>query len=257
MLREILCLALCLISGVHGYWKPSPGTTFQWQLQGTIDLHVSASVFDIDLFDAKDSDISYLKSHGEKVICYFSAGSHENWRNDVSSVPSGDIGNKLDGWAGEHWWDITSSAVHHVIQKRLDLAKSRGCDAVEPDNVDGYANNNGLGLSKTDQITFNKWLASEAHHRGLSVGLKNAVDLIDSLESSFDWAINEECLSYDECGGYKRFLDHHKAVFHVEYVDHHSQGSAKKNSVCHDSNRPSGFTTLIKDWDLTSWRLTC
>ena len=48
-----------------------------------------------------------------------------------------------------------------------------------------------------------------------------------------------------------------QAVFHVEYVDHHSQGSSKQQSVCNDSRRPSGFTTLIKDWDLTAWRLTC
>ena len=48
-----------------------------------------------------------------------------------------------------------------------------------------------------------------------------------------------------------------QAVFHVEYVDQHSQGSSKRQSVCNDSRRPSGFTTLIKDWDLTAWRLTC
>ena len=50
---------------------------------------------------------------------------------------------------------------------------------------------------------------------------------------------------------------HTQAVFHVEYVDHHSQGSSKRQSVCHNRHRPSGFTTLIKDWDLTAWRLTC
>lgn len=48
-----------------------------------------------------------------------------------------------------------------------------------------------------------------------------------------------------------------KAVFHVEYVDNQSQGAAKKASVCSSSGRPSGFSTLIKQWDLDSWRLTC
>ena len=52
-----------------------------------------------------------------------------------------------------------ASSVRHVISGRLDLARSRGCDAVEPDNVDGYSNNNGLGLSKSDQLDFNRWLA--------------------------------------------------------------------------------------------------
>lgn len=42
---------------------------------------------------------------------------------------------------------------------RLDKAVSRGCDGVEPDNVDGYSNHNGLGLTASDQLAYNKWLA--------------------------------------------------------------------------------------------------
>ena len=57
-------------------------------------------------------------------------------------------------------------------------------------------------------------MVSEAHDRGLSVGLKNAVDLIAALEPSFDFAINEECLEYHECGGYQHFLDHNKVRQH-------------------------------------------
>lgn len=46
------------------------------------------------------------------------------------------------------------------MRRRLDKAVSRGCDGVEPDNVDGYTNHNGLGLTAADQLTYNKWLAS-------------------------------------------------------------------------------------------------
>ena len=61
MLVVALSTLLCLMSGIHGYWTPHPGTSFQWQLSNQIDLNVAAEVFDIDLFDAKDSDISYLQ----------------------------------------------------------------------------------------------------------------------------------------------------------------------------------------------------
>lgn len=44
--------------------------------------------------------------------------------------------------------------------RRLDKAMTRGCDGVEPDNVDGYTNHNGLGLTAADQLSYNKWLAS-------------------------------------------------------------------------------------------------
>ena len=37
-----------------------------------------------------------------------------------------------------------------VVEARLDLAVERGCDAVEPDNVDGWANDNGLALNATE-----------------------------------------------------------------------------------------------------------
>ena len=49
------------------------------------------------------------------------------------------------------------------MQRRLDRAVSRGCDGVEPDNVDGYSNHNGLGLTAADQLTYNKWLARGGH----------------------------------------------------------------------------------------------
>lgn len=44
--------------------------------------------------------------------------------------------------------------------RRLDKAVTRGCDGVEPDNVDGYTNHNGLGLTAADQLSYNIWLAS-------------------------------------------------------------------------------------------------
>nr|KAG5714273.1 hypothetical protein BaRGS_018490 [Batillaria attramentaria] len=200
LLRTVFSL-LCLVVPALGWVPLTPGMTFQWQLQGTIDTTVNADVFDVDLFDASTSVINTLKSNGKVVICYFSAGSYENWRSNVSGVPSSALGNPLDGWAGEKWWDIRVTAVRDVIISRLNEAQNKGCDAVEPDNVDGYQNSNGLGLSQADQLDFNKWMAVEARKRCLSVGLKNAVDLLNDLEPYFDWALNEECLDYNECSG--------------------------------------------------------
>ena len=68
--------------------------------------------------------------------------------------------------------------------------------------MDGYANANGLGLTAADQLNYNRFLASAAHARGLSVGLKNDIDQIDALVDPttvggtdfFDWALNEQCV---------------------------------------------------------------
>src|SRR5262249_22171337 len=121
-------------------WTPKVTDTWQWQLTGTIDTKYNVNVYDIDLFDAPDSVIATLHNAGRHVVCYFSAGSAENWRPDYSKFKSSDLGNPLDGWAGEKWVDTRSANVRSIMAARLDLAKTRGCDGVEPDNVDGYQN---------------------------------------------------------------------------------------------------------------------
>src|SRR4030067_2529778 len=61
-------------------WRPAPGTTWQWQLTGTIDTPFDVQMYDIDLFDTPQSTIELLHTDGRSAICYFSAGSWEEWR---------------------------------------------------------------------------------------------------------------------------------------------------------------------------------
>jgi hypothetical protein len=52
----------------------------------------------------------------------------------------------------------------------------------------------------------------------MSVALKNDIDQISSLCSIFDFALNEECFDYDECGDLATyFVKNNKAVFQMEY----------------------------------------
>ncbi|CAF3429747.1 unnamed protein product [Rotaria sp. Silwood1] len=94
------------------------------------------------------------------------------------------------------------------MRDRLDLAKNKSCDGVEPDNIDVYTQMNGGGFRITyrDQLTYNIWLAQEAHARDLSIGLKNDVDQVRDLVSYFDWAINEQCWEYNECNTLQPFI---------------------------------------------------
>jgi len=97
-----------------------------------------AQTIDVDLFDTEKSFISSLKANGKKVICYFSAGSREDWRPDANEFRPSDYKLPLNGWPGEHWLDVQSANVLNIMKKRIDLAAEKGCDAVDPDNVDGY-----------------------------------------------------------------------------------------------------------------------
>ena len=232
------------------WWRPAPGTSWQWQLSGTIDTTVNASMYDIDLFDTQQSIIDELHTRGRTVICYFSAGSYENWRPDAHQYPASVLGKDLDGWPDEKWLDIRAIALlGPIIEARLDLAVSKKCDGVEPDNVDGYANDTGFPLSAADQLAFNRWLAVQAHARGLSIGLKNDLDQVTELVADFDWALNEQCFQYDECDTLLPFVQAGKAVFGVEY-------SGNTTDFCPQANA-NNFDWLQKKMDLDAWRVPC
>ncbi len=152
-------------------WQPPPGTTWQWQLKETIDTSFDVAMYDIDLFDAPQATIAQLHSDGRIVICYFSAGSWENWRDDAGAFPEALLGSPLDGWPDEKWLDIRQiDQLAPVMKARLDLAVTKQCDGVEPDNVDGYTNDSGFPLTGEDQLVFNRWLVEQAHSRGGSLG---------------------------------------------------------------------------------------
>ncbi len=109
----------------------------------------------------------------------------------------------------------------------------------------------GFPLSAATQLDYNGFLATAAHARNLSVGLKNDLDQIGDLLSQFDWALDEECFTYDECDLLTPFIDAGKAVFQVEY------GAASlADTICPQANLLD-FDTLIKNLDLDAWRVAC
>jgi len=200
-------------------------------------------MYDIDLFDNTAATIQKLHSDGRFVVCYFST-QYENWRPDAASFTSAVLGKNLDDWAGEKYVDIRSPVVRSIMTSRMALAVSKGCDGVEPDNVDGYQSSTGFPITAADQLDFNKFIASAAHAVGLSVGLKNDVDQATSLEPYFDWALNEQCKEYGECDTLDAFITSGKAVFNTEY-------SGSGSSVC-PYMVGIKFSSLVKTLDLTA-----
>ena len=200
--------------------RPALKPLSSWQIQysGVVDLSHNVDVYNIDLFDIGEGAIAELHARDIFVMCYFSAGSLENWRPDAGRFPREVIGKPLEGWPGEFWLDIRNiQALGPVMASRLDLAVERGCDGVDPDNVNGYTNDTGFNLKYEDQLAYNFFLASASHSRNLQVGLKNDLEQVPDLLTSFDWAINEECFTYDECELLLPFVDNGKPVFVIEY----------------------------------------
>ena len=260
MLLLLVFLVILVAGGIYWYftkrqqptgeiWQPKPGTTWHWQLTGRIDTSLDVDMYDIDLFDTPKFIIEELQADGKVVICYFSAGSFEPWRSDARDFPDIVIAGKMQHW-NEWWLDIREiDVLRDIMTKRMDLAVEKGCDGVEPDNVDAYSNRSGRPLQAEDQLRYNKMLAQEAHKRGLSIGLKNDLEQVIELEPYFDWALNEECISYQECEKLLPFIEAGKAVFGAIY-EHRAE------DFC-DYTNSLGYSFWQKTYDLDASGISC
>jgi hypothetical protein len=231
-------------------WHPMPGTSWQIQYTGDLDTSLEVQMYDLDLFDTPQSLVEQLHSAGSKVVCYFSAGSWESWRPDAGQFPDSVKGNGLQGWPGEKWLDVRQlDVLGPLMAARLNLAAQTGCDGVDPDNVDGYSNDTGFPLSYQDQLTFNTWLANQAHDRGLAVGLKNDLDQVEDLLPHFEWALNEQCFQYNECNRLLPFIQAGKPVFGIEYQGNPAVFCPMANAL--------NFDVLKKNLELDAWMISC
>lgn len=248
-------LAACLIGlaaspAAADRWDPPAQVTWQWQLSGRLDTSLDVDVYDVDLFETDAATVAQLRADGRRTICYVSAGSWERYRPDRDAFPAADLGRPLDGYPDERWLDVRDiPGLAPVMRARLDLCREKGFDAVELDNVDGYVNASGFPLSASDQLAYNRFLAGEAHARGLAVALKNDLDQVAELEPDFDLAINEQCFQYRECDGLEPFVDAGKPVLHVEY-------KLKPAKFCSKA-RALGFSSMRKRVSLDAYRRPC
>lgn len=126
-------------------WQPAVNSTWQIVLEEPVKIssqnkttEPDVDIFDIDLFSNSNETIHLLKDLNKKVVCYFSAGSYEPYRPDSAQFQQSIMGKPLDGWDDEKWIDIRSDSVRNIMVERIKLAKEKGCDAVDPDNVDAY-----------------------------------------------------------------------------------------------------------------------
>jgi hypothetical protein len=256
---RFFALALLLASiapAAAQHWQPTAGTTFAIILSTAPDeVTTDAEAVDIDLFEAKRSTVRDLTGQGKRVICYMSAGSWENWRSDKNDFPPEVIGRPLDGWPGERYLDIRAlDVIGPIMKARLDMCKEKGFDAVDPDNVDAYeiGNRTGFPIRRADAIRYMRFLAREAHRRGLAIGLKNATSISDDVLDVMDFAVTEDCFDQGWCRDSKNFIDAGKPVFAIEYTDN---GIAFAD-FCRQASR-LGLSPLLKRRNLDAWERRC
>ncbi|OCL07905.1 glycoside hydrolase family 114 protein, partial [Glonium stellatum] len=216
-----------------------------------------APVFDVDMHDTDIQTIAGLKTLGKIVVCYFSAGTYEPWRDDAGSFLPSDLGLALEGWPDERWLKLSSPNVRSIMTARIKRAAGKGCDAIDPDNTDGYSNKNGLNLQKNDSIDFIKFLASTASSQGLQIGLKNSLEIIPDVMSLVQFAVNEQCALNVECDDYNDFTAAGKPVFHIEYPNKIPQVPDQDRKNDCQGHGIEKFSTVLKNKTLNGWVEYC
>ena len=200
-----------------GMWKPTADKPLKlgWILEGAVNLNnlqtknllgtpiPEADVYDIDGEYNTAATVQALHNKGKKVICYIDAGVYEDYRGDAAAfkaITPKIWGNKDNGWNGSYWLDIRRiDELAPIMKARIQMCKDKGFDSIEPDEMVNYTNNPGFPLTYAHQLAYNKAVASWAHAIGISIGLKDDHEQAHDLVNDFDWMLDEECWSYDEC----------------------------------------------------------
>ncbi|KAF2799365.1 glycoside hydrolase family 114 protein [Melanomma pulvis-pyrius CBS 109.77] len=201
------------------------GTTWDIVLKVVLPLadlqKTKVQALDIDLFDNTEGGKTTIKelAKTKQVICYFSAGSREDWRDDANQFVPADYGKALDGWEGENWLDVKSANVRKIMKARIEFAAKSGCTAVDPDNTDGFSEGqDGFGYPKEVYADYVNYLAGIAKTNNLAIGLKNSLDIIPLVLPNIQFAVNEQCHEFEnECALYKPVTAAGLAVFQIEY----------------------------------------
>jgi hypothetical protein len=162
------------------------------------------------------------------------------------------------GWSitaddpNQRFIDIHESSrtkVAPLIGKRIELAKTIGCDAIaaEHNDLPAYESDKGgldhgfSPVSFDEYVSWSNELSSRAHDLEVSIGPRNRSTLgVDALSLTYDWAMVDRCAEHNDqsCDDMRPFLNKRKAVFAIEY------------NLNEENGQPNTQATLCSQLDL-------
>lgn len=231
--------------------RPSPLSTWQIQLSGSLDTSLDVEVYTADL-DTPGATVQALHAAGRIVVCYFSAGTRESFRSDASEFPVATLGSPLADYPDERWVDIRDATVRAIMRARITRAAELGCDGIHASGLAAFLEDTGLALVRADQLEYNHWLSVEAHARGLSIGLvEGDLSLIQAQVADFDWVVVWNCVD-SGCATASPFISAAKPAFVIEYGD-----AARAAEVCPRASALKLSAVVKRDANLDAFRAGC
>lgn len=226
---------------------PAEGAPFDYQIGGGYDPGPGVDVVERDRRDRPDA--------GRYSICYVNAfqtqpADADFWLTDHADLVLTVGGRPVEDpdWPGEYVLDLRTPDQRERIATIVDGwfagCAAAGYQAVEPDNLDSWLrSDNAFGPDEALALT--RLLVTSAHAHGLAIAQKNAAALEDAGRAAgLDFAVVEECSTYDECGTYTGIYG--GRVYDVEYTDN---GTDAFRAACADANRT--YAVVLRDRGVT------
>ncbi|MER7167673.1 endo alpha-1,4 polygalactosaminidase [Micromonospora sp. NPDC000207] len=228
-------------------WTPPPGNArFDYQIGRPYPPASGVRVV--------SRDMEASPAPGLYNICYVNAfqaqpGAESWWKNNHPELLLRDARGNLvvdEGW-NELMFDFSTAAkrtaLTRIVGGWIDQCARKGFKAIEPDNLDSYLRSKGL-LTHSQAVAYATSLASYAHGKGLAVAQKNLAELTtaEARRIGFDFAVAEECATWNECDAYTRTYGDRVIV--IEYT----RSSFDKACRSHGST----LSVVLRDLNVTA-----
>jgi Glycoside-hydrolase family GH114 len=206
--------------GARSVTLPPENASFDYQIGGDYTPPAGVKIV------SRDRNAS--PAPGLYNICYVNGfqsqpGERSLWVTDHPELVLSDSSGRplIDpDWPDEVILDVSTAekrnAIFAIEREWLAGCAQQGFDAVEIDNLDTFTRFSSR-LKEADAVALIRMLADEAHALGLAIAQKNSAEIVGRKAAmGTDFAVAEECNTYDECGDYTAAYGNHVLV--IEYV---------------------------------------
>jgi hypothetical protein len=231
-------------------YVPPNDVSWDARLDDAVDIDEPVDLFYLDAELQPDNDLAALQAAGRHYLCYLSAGTFEDFRDDAGDFPAAVLGNDAP-FRGERWLDVRALEVREIMAKRVASLAAKGCASVPPSSLAVYAVDSGFSITQSDVLDYARFLAERIHGAGMSAGLSAPAELTAELWPSFDFGLAIDCLAKSQCSEFGVFEQANKPVLHVEFGD---AGSAPE--LCSAAEQ-LGFVPLVTTRSFNGQSIHC
>jgi hypothetical protein len=250
----VLAATYLMLAPASATGRPAVSTTISLPpANGRFDYQIGGAYKPLPSVKIVDRDRTSHPAPGVYNVCYINAFQTQAyqdgwWKKHHPSLLLRNAKGKLvedPGWPGEIILNTSTAAdrtrLATIEDRWLKGCKTKGFNAVEPDNLDSNTRSQHL-LTQAEDFAFAKLFVKDGHADGLAIAQKNDAEQSARLRKSvhFDFAIAEECQVYKECNYYTKTYGNE--VFEIEYTDN---GRAAYKKSC--AKRGAEISIILRD----------